>query len=306
MSVRVPACVLAALLLAACGESKQAQVLEPQPSSSAPTASASPLPDSIPPDSACPKGEMVHLPADQGPVTDAFLCGSEDRPVAGDGVWLFQVVRRITGGLDPLLAAYNPADAAVPRNVTCPMNLPDPLVVWLHSADGVVAVRAARDVCSHPTADGTAAYDAMTTTIVWEKKDRQTQTELSIDSRCSDAYKDMLTYDIQSGQANRSDRPTALVGPVSVCTYRVETDAQGDRIGHLDGHRVLTGQQVDAVNAALARVRVDETCSRREHTRFALLTTSAGAPTDVALDGCAVSQNGSWWRAGDDLRSALH
>jgi hypothetical protein len=93
---------------------------------------------------------------------------------------------------------------------------------------------------------------------------------------------------------------------VLVCTYQVEADAQGNRIGRLDGHRALTADEIAAVNAALTNVTVDPTCSRSTQTRFALLVAKNG-PTVVALDGgCAVSQNdGGWFRAGDDLRAAL-
>ena len=77
------------------------------------------------------------------------------------------------------------------------------------------------------------------------------------------------------------------------------------RFGQLDAHRILTGEDLGAVNTALGLVRSDPSCSRQEHTRFALLTAGGIAETVVALDGCAVSQGSGWWRADDQLRTAV-
>lgn len=308
MSVRLPS-VLLMLVVVGCGNSPTAVVRNaPQLPSGSPTSSPLPVPVSVSADAACPKQDPTHLQANQVNVTDAFVCREVDRKVPGDGVWLFQVVRRVTSGLNPLLAAYNAPDAGpAGPGVACTAELPDPLVVYLHSDTGVRAVRAPWTECRKPTTEAASAYLASRTTVVWEKKDRQTQTQMSIDSACSDAYKDTLALDetYNPNRTNDAALPTALSGPVSVCTYRVQPDAQGDRIGHLDGHRSLTAEQILAINSAITHVRVDPRCSRHQQTRFALLSTGRGDPTVVALDGCAISQSNRWWRADADLRSAL-
>ncbi|MDX6218244.1 MAG: hypothetical protein QOG99_3828 [Frankiales bacterium] len=271
-----------------------------------PTTSPSPLSSSVPMDVACPVQEPVHLADDQPPVTDAFICGEDDQRVPGDGIWLVRYVHRITGGLEGLLAAYQAADTPPPtgEQFGCPTVLYAPSTVYLHSDEGTVAVRAPRGVCSDPQATASEAFRALTTETVWTQRDRRVQSEESVTTGCTDAYKDTLSMD--AGSPSRTPSATPLEGPVLVCTYKVEADAQGDRIGRLDGHRALTADEIAAVNAALRNVTVDPTCNRSTQTRFALLVAKNG-PTVVALDGgCAVSQNdGGWFRAGDDLRAAL-
>lgn len=253
----------------------------------------------------------VHLPPDQDTVTDAFVCGEETRSVPGQGEWTFLEVHRVTSGLDRLLATYvEPDDTRpLPAGVGCTADLQDPRVVYLHSARGVRAVRAPEDQCGHPTAAGVSAFSALGLTLVWEKRDTQTQSQRSIDSGCSDAYKDTLFEDARYGGNAPSHQvhPRPLPEAVTVCRYRDVVDAQGDRVGHLTGSGTLSGQQRDAVDRALAGATVDPTCSREAQRAFALLVGPApeNATTVVALDGCAVSQGDGWWRAGDDLRAAL-
>lgn len=290
------------VLLAGCGNTHPAALqATPQPTRGV-TSSPSPLPNSVPDAEACPPGDPVHLAEDQPTVTDAFVCTDEVKAVPGDGMWDFRIVKRITGGLVELLQVYATADAA-PGNGACTLDLPSPRTVWLHSDKDTVAVRAPHSPCSKPTAEGIKAYDALTFEVVWEKKTRQMQTELSVSSQCSDSYKDTLSLDEQysPGRTNSRTSPMPVSGSVSVCIYKVQADEQGDRIGHLTGHHTLTAAQVDQLNRGLAKVTVDPTCSRHEHTSFALLP----GQLVIALGGCAVSQDSDWWRAGDDVRLAV-
>jgi hypothetical protein len=227
--------------------------------------------------------------------------------VPSDGVWTFQVVRRVTGGLDPLLAAYAVPDAgpAAP-GTACSAVAWASLAVFLHNASGVRAVRAPQDDCGGPTSAARTAYESVTTTVVWEKKTRQIQSQQSVDSSCPDQFKDMLAIDEQFQSSGRSPAaPRPVAAPALECTYRVVVDAQGDRVGHLQSHRTLTADQLAAVNGALSHLRADPTCSRHEQTRFAVLGMTREPTTYVAVDGCAVAQDSGWWRAGDNLRATL-
>jgi hypothetical protein len=256
---------------------------------------------------ACPTLPAQHLASHQAPVEAAYLCGEESRPIAGDGVWSFQVVRRVTDGLNPLLAAYAVPDAgpAAPDTACAAVGWA-PLIVYLHDASGVRAVRAPQDDCGGPTSAARTAFESVTTAVVWEKKTRQVQSQQSVDSGCPDQYKDMLSIYEQFPSSARSPAaaPAPLAAPVLECMYRVIVDAEGERVGEFQGYRTLTADQVAAVNAALGHARADPTCSRHEQTRFAVLGMDR-SPTTVALDGCAVEQDSGWWRAGDDLRAAL-
>jgi hypothetical protein len=120
---------------------------------------------------------------------------------------------------------------------------------------------------------------------------------------CPDRYKDMLA--VEEGFAEPTQRSAAPrpVGPGgALCSYTVAPDDHGDRIGHLSSARLMTAQELDRINAELATVSADPSCSRHGHTRFALLGQS---DTLVAVDGCAVQQDGGWWRATDALRALV-
>jgi len=303
---------LLVLLLTGCGQAAGTTAAEPV--SSSPTGRPVPaaVPGGVTPDDACPAQEPGHLSREHGGVIDAHVCVDEDRAVPGEGVVLFHVVRRVTGGLDALLTAYAAPDDAPEPDTACAAVGWSQLVVHLRDDSGTHAVRAPVTTCNAPTEAAQSAYTALTTQVVGEQRDRTVQSQLSVDSNCPDAYKDTLSIDedldsASPGQATpgTAATPRRLSGPVSVCTYRVAPDDQGTRVGRLDGHRTLTADQLSAVDEALGSARPDPTCSRHEHTRFALLGIDQQDATVVALDGCAVAQDGGWWRADDRLRLAI-
>jgi hypothetical protein len=294
--------LLLAVVLAGCATAGSAQTGVGGGSPSAPVSGSSEVDRA----GACPQQTPAHLAGRGAGVTNAYICARESRPVPGDGVWMFEVVRRVSGGLDVLLQAYAVPDAAPVPDIACAAVAYDPLVVHLHGPRGTEAVRAPVDACGAPLRQARAAYDSLVTTVVAERADARIQSQLSVDTQCPESFKDVLAISEHDGPAGARNgvSPTPLADPVSVCTYRVGTDADGLRIGHLDGHRVLTGDRLRALNAALARVRRDPGCSRSEQRRFAVLAMGTGQETVVALDGCAVSQGADWWRADSQLRRA--
>lgn len=296
--------LVSALLTGGCGTQRAPAVGETAAASStsSPAASSGPIAEAA----ACPELAPVHLPDRFGDVTAAYLCSPEDRTVPGEGMWEFQVVRRVTGGLDALLQAYRAPDAAIGGAGACNASIASPLVVWVHAAE-TLAVRAPRDNCNAPTVAAAAAYRSLTTAVVGETKLRQVLTQRSMDSGCSDSYKDMLAIREEGGSRSQSaPRPSPLVAGSWVCTYDVRRNAYGERLGKLTATRALTGAQIEELNKQLSKVVVDSGCSRRLHTRFALIQKESGSPsTLVALDGCAVQQDEGWWRGTDRLRSLL-
>ena len=92
---------------------------------------------------------------------------------------------------------------------------------------------------------------------------------------------------------------------MSACTYDATAEVGGR--ARLVGGRLLSRESRAAVNDLLARATSDPACDPADHTRFVVLAASSGfvQHTYVALDGCAVQQNGAWWRATDELRALL-
>jgi hypothetical protein len=254
---------------------------------------------------ACPRTDAVHLPAHAAVVTAAYVCDQQLRPVAGDGQWEYAVVHGVTSGLEALLRAYALPDEKL-TDGSCAAIYSDPRVVYLHGAR-TLAVRAPRDGCGQPTAAATRAFAALGTVDVTAVKVRRTTSELALSTGCSDQYKDMLAIEGQTGDPKQVERVPHPVGAgAELCVYRVTRDAQGFRLGQLSAGRRLTPAQLDQINQALTAATVDPSCTRSQHTGFALLQGGrGGSDTLVAVDGCAVQQDGGWWRAPDRLRALV-
>ena len=185
--------LLLVVVLAGCAEAGAARDGRPvaaDPSSEA--APPSPLfPATLGP--ACPEQAVGRLSDDDVGVTDAYICHDEIRTVPGDGVWLFRVARRVTGGVDALLEAYRvPDEHSTDPELLCPSVGWDPLVVYVHSDSGPRAVRAPGTVCGAPMEAARSAYESVVTEVVDERREHQIQSQLSVDSGCSDEYKDTL------------------------------------------------------------------------------------------------------------------
>ena len=115
-------------------------------------------------------------------------------------------------------------------------------------------------------------------------------------------YADAYPDDLEPREL--SDLPLAAD---RVCTYTVGPGDPADKAqGELIAARFLDDPERAAIDAALAESVEDPGCARVGHTKFAVLWADA---TDkivyVALDGCAVQLDGSWWRATDELRALL-
>jgi hypothetical protein len=252
---------------------------------------------------ACPTAAPVHLPDDVGPVDAAYACVRQTRPVQGDGEWAFLVVRRVTSGLDALLLAYRTADAPLTTDA-CDASGVVPRLLYLHGSR-TLAVRAPLDRCGKPIPAATGAYAALGTVDITALKLAPVTSQLSQTSGCPDMYKDMLAIDQASGDPRQTSKVPSPVEPgAELCSYAVTRDPHGYRFVWLSSARRLTRTDVSRINSALAGATVDASCSRHTHTRFALLGVE-GATTLVALDGCAVQQDGGWWRATDRLRALV-
>jgi hypothetical protein len=256
---------------------------------------------------ACPTVPPVHLPDDAGPVGSAYVCTRETRPVPGDGEWQFLVVKGVTSGLDALLLAYRTADAP-PTTGACDLVGVVPRLLYLLGSS-TFAVRAPLDGCGKPMAAAMRTFDALGTVEISATKLDRVTSPLAQTSGCSDQYKDMLAVEEESGGPPQTSTVPSPVAPGSeLCIYTLTVDRHGYRFVWLSSARPLSRTEVHRINSALSGATVDPSCSRRQHERFAVLQAggTAGGPTTlVALDGCAVQQDGGWWRATDRLRALV-
>jgi hypothetical protein len=220
---------------------------------------------------------------------------------------MFRVVKGVTSGLPALLLAYRTADAP-PSTDPCDASAVIARPVYLHGSR-ILAVRPPEDGCGKPIPSATHALDELGLVEISAIRTGRVTTQLAQTSGCSDQYKDMLAVEEESGgppQTSKVPSPVALGS--ELCIYTVTRDPRGYRFVWLGSARQLSRTEVDRINSALSGATVDASCSRRQHQRFALLQssgTSGGPTTLVALDGCAVQQDGGWWRATDRLRALL-
>lgn len=317
------AAVLAALAVTGCGLDRPAgSGVGPQP-----LVEPGPTPGTAPPDDLwtdqtafdwpgasvllaeqCPSNDARRVPADvTTEVVEALVCTVEIRPVAGAGEWRFAVARRVTGGLDLLLDEYTvPDDEDAQKGTGCPAIMTDPGHVWLHTTASVVAVRAPVDGCDQPRDPAASAFRSLSTDVVAEEQVDQVSTQLSVDTSCPDDWVDVLAGFDDRDDGVPSDPPWAVdEHGLHACTYDLD-GPDADR-GRLVAGRILDRADAATVNAELARAVADPTCRLDDHTRFVVLAARSGfvQHTYVALDGCAVQQNASWWRATDELRTLL-
>jgi hypothetical protein len=290
---------LCASLVAGCGQSTVVH------DSVLPVA-ASPTYAPITPAEACPAAKAEHLPADYDELPKAYVCRQEERKVPGDGEWTFDVAFGVTSGLPELIEAYKAPDEKTPPNVACALVMYVLPVVYLHG-QRLISAAAPKGQCSGPTPEAGKAYGALGLTELGATKNRRQRSELSLSSGCSDQYKDMIALEEEMGGPTRSAaKPGQLVGATHVCIYDVVPDSDGDRIGQLSLARSLSAAELNQVNSALEASTKDPTCSRHEHKQFALLWSPPnGSYTLVAVDGCAVQQDGGWWRGTDRLRELV-
>lgn len=299
MSVkRLCLAALSLALLAACGDSVAGQQDTISPAA---TPSYSP----ITPADACPSGEVVHLPQDYGEVTRAYVCKDETRRVPGEGEWSFRMVWGVTSGLDALLKAFAVPDETTPSTTACALAYHPPPVIFLRG-EQPLAVRGPLGTCGFPMPEAARAHQALGLTELAAVKGRLIQSELSITSGCPYQYTDMLTDEERRGGPRAAWPTPKPIGGKQLCSYDLAKDIEGNPVGQLVAARTLTTDEQAAINTALARSTRDPSCARHGHQHFAMIPMVAhGTTTLIAVDGCAVQQDGGWWRATDRLRELV-
>ena len=251
----------------------------------------------------------IHLPPDFGPITNAFFCSTTRMIVPGDGEWLFQEARRITGGLDELLDVYARPDERPTSDATggeaCVLAITAVQPIWLHGSS-VIAVRPPIGRCGNPIRGVGTALRQLTTEVIVSEPIRQVTSPLSLESGCDQETENFMTnrdYDSTIEPPVAAPEPLPLK-PHLVCTFRQSPD--GDWL--LAAAARFEPAQVARFNSALQTSHIDPACQRGSETMFTVLYLAdedGEFGTYVAVDGCAVQQRGSYWRASDVLRALL-
>ncbi len=243
-----------------------------------------------------------HLPEDFGTIRAAYRCAVVDREVPGDGVWQYQVVRAVTGELQQLQQVLEEPDAA-PTSGSCTAEFDIGPPIWVVGTKDAALVRVPLDECGHALGSAVEVVDGLPMKKVSAQRLQQVESQTAVDSGCSQDFKDLLRIEASTGYGRPGTTPPRLDEGRgwTVCRYRAVTQ---DQVGSLASADRLSTAQVAAINAALAGSRGDDTCRRDDHSRFATIT-DGNDWLDVALDGCAVQQGSTWWRAPAELRRML-
>lgn len=212
-------------------------------------------------------------------------CRAESRAKPREGTVIMQIVERADAPATELIEQLRrPSD---PRtNQPCTLEMVAPPYFLLVDATGRAILPAIpTDPCGKPRPEATRALDAMTFHIVSETQIGQAQSQLSIDTGCSDSWKDMVTIEADRAQpAPATPLWSTPDDTLRVCLYDL-TGTQTSPAGTLRAGRVVDGTVAAALVAALDRTGAATACSA-PHTRFAVVSGPSGAEAVAELDGC--------------------
>ncbi|MET0236170.1 MAG: hypothetical protein ABW224_16110 [Kibdelosporangium sp.] len=165
-------------------------------------------------------------------------------------------------------------------NGSCTLELIVPPYILLINADGnAVLPQIPTDGCGKPRIEARDALDAMPFKTVSETPVKQVQSQQSVDTGCSDTWKDEIAIEaagLKPGPA--AELWAAPPATVRVCVY----DRITDQVGTFVAGKKIPGVQLTALDTAGPAVP----CSA-QHTRFATLIDENTQAWAVAeLDGC--------------------
>jgi hypothetical protein len=241
-------------------------------------------PDQLPDDSGSASTITGGIPADF--VTSWVLrCRSDIRDVPGDGRWMVLVAERADTPapdlLDLLGQPSNPRSGGA-----CPAMLVVPPYFALVDPTGKALLPTIpTDECGFPREQARTALEALPFRALSEKRVRQLESQQSIDSGCSESWKDELV--IEGERATPG--PATPVWPtpsdaLRVCVY--DTGGAVEPVGRFASGRTITGDAARTLSEALDKAGPATTCAT-PHTRFAVVIRDGAAQRAVAeLDGC--------------------
>jgi hypothetical protein len=264
------------LLVAGCGANSELPVGEP-PAPGAPVwvepGCSQWAPDLMPGEA---DGKRGAVPDDFVTVS-VMRCRTSVRRLPDKGEWTTVVTEKAGTPAEDLVAQLRKAsDRRTSEACTLEFVAP-PYFVLINAEGKAVLPQVPTDACGKPRIEVRNTLDALPYKTVSETLVNQSQSQLSIDTGCSSAWKDLLAIDEISYKPGPATKVMRATGQVRVCVFQSEGD-----IGKLvSGHTVPAGQLTSLDSAGPAAP------CEAEHTRFATLTgDSGGGDAMVELDGC--------------------
>lgn len=215
------------------------------------------------------------VPADFVTVS-VMRCRSGRQRLAGKGEWSTAISEKADTSADDLVAQLRkPSEPHTDKPCTADYIAP-PYFLLINSEGKAVLPQVPQDPCGKPKIEVRNALDALPYKLVSETPMGQSQSQLSMNTGCSDSWKDLLALDGISYQPGPAAKALKGSGQVRVCVFQSEGE-----IGKLvSGHNVPAEQLTSLDSAGPAAP-----CAAK-HTRFATLTGDSGGDAMVELDGC--------------------
>lgn len=238
-------------------------------------------------DPACPEDTTpLGIDDERGGIPEDFVtaavlrCRDEVRDVPGDGSWSVRVTERADTPAAELVEMLRKPSDPLPDDELCPAVAYVPPYFLLVDADGRALVPAVpTSACGQPRPEVEDFLDGLDYRVVAETPVARTQSQESVDTGCTDAWKDGIAIGPPSpGPA----APSGLAGKIRVCVYGA-IEGEGTPVGHLEGGHTASETLVDVLDSAGPAAPCD-----KPHSRFAVLKPETGdaAWAEVELDGC--------------------
>ena len=141
------------------------------------------------------------------------------------------------------------------------------------------------DECANPREEARTALEALPFRVLSETRVRQLESQQSIDSGCSEFWKDELTIDAGHAKPGPATPLWPTPAALRVCIYDTSRSTE-DLVGQFASGRTLTGDAAKTLSDALGKAGPATACST-PHARFAVVNLdSTGQRAVAALDGC--------------------
>jgi hypothetical protein len=213
------------------------------------------------------------VPADF--VTVAVMrCRTGVSKAEGRGEWTTWITEKADTSAENLVAQVRkPSDRRTDAPCTADYIAP-PYFMLINAEGKAVLPEVPQDPCGKPKIEVRNTLDALPYKLVSETLIRQIQSQGSIDTGCSDSWKDLLAIDGISYKPGPAAKVMRSSEPVLVCVYRSEGE-----VGKLVAGHKIPAEQL----ATLDNVGPAVPCEAK-HSTYAVL--SGGTEALIELDGC--------------------
>ena len=231
-------------------------------------------------------------PTPRSVVPDGFVtawvlrCRTEIRDLPSKGRWSVIVTERAdTDAAELVEQLRTPSDPRSTDACTLEMVVP-PHFLLVDAAGNAFLPTMPTDGCGKPRAEARNLLNELAFRTLSEVPLNQVQSQGSVDTGCSDSWKDELTI-VGTDARPAPAKPASFTptGSIRVCVY--DRISGGDLpVGQFSRAHTISGDAAAALVAALNNAGPAAACSA-PHTRFAVLSSNGTASwATVELDGC--------------------